>query len=345
MQPPDHIYEPRQLEVFAAHQGLSHVEIKRFKNLLFKKSASSDEALALWPQPAATLLREQTTFEVLSLHEAHASADGSAEKLIFKTHDDHLIETVILKPASGRTTVCISSQIGCACYCSFCATGLMGFTRNLSSAEILDQVRQVNQRIEPEGRRVRNVVFMGMGEPLLNTDAVFQAVEQLIDPACFNLSGAHITLSTVGIVPGMVAFVERFSSCRLALSLHSARQEMRQRLMPQAAMYDLTTLKQVLVECASKGTVMIEYLMLAGVTDQPEDLEALVAFVEDIPIHINLIPFNSFAGSNLVGSEKSVIDAFAQQLKSSGFKVTTRRSLGGDIDAACGQLVQHKLRS
>lgn len=345
MQAPDHIYEPRQLEIFASQHGISPVEIKRFKNLLFKKSASSDEALAVWPQSVAALLREKTTFEVLRLHEAQASQDGGAEKLIFSTYDDHLIETVILKPASGRTTVCVSSQIGCACYCSFCATGLMGFTRNLSVAEILDQVRQVNQRIESDGRRVRNVVFMGMGEPLLNTEAVFEAVEQLTDPAGFNLSGAHITMSTVGIVPGMYAFVERFDHCRLALSLHSARQEVRQRLMPQAARYELAELKQVLVDCASKGTVMIEYLMLAGVTDQAEDLQALIEFVEHIPIHINLIPFNSFAGSNLVGSEKSVIDAFAHQLKSSGFKVTTRRSLGRDIDAACGQLVQHKLTS
>ena len=344
VQPMATIYDAEAVEALRKQAAVQPQTLKQFRNRLFKQAAGLEEALAVLPVEQQAGFRERLQAEVLTLHEARVSKIDGAEKLIFRTKDDHLIETVILKPESGRTAVCISSQVGCACYCSFCATGLMGFSRNLSVAEILDQVRWVNRRIKPEGRSVRNVVFMGMGEPLLNQAAVFEAVERLIDPAWFNLSGAHVTVSTVGIAPGMRAFTERFPTCRLALSLHSARQSVRERIMPQARNYPLSTLKEALEQAVKRGTVMIEYLLLKDLTDRPEDLSALVDFVGNLPVHVNLIPFNSFVGSNLKGTSEENCSIFSNKLKNKGFSVTLRRSLGVDIMAACGQLVQHKLK-
>ena len=344
VQPMATIYDAEAVEALRKRAAVQPQTLKRFRNVLFKQAAGLEEALAVLPVEQQAGFREQLQAEVLVLHETRVSEIDGAEKLIFRTQDNHLIETVILKPQSGRTAVCISSQVGCACYCSFCATGLMGFSRNLTVAEILDQVRWANRRIKLEGRSVRNVVFMGMGEPLLNQAAVFEAVERLIDPAWFNLSGAHVTVSTVGIAPGMRAFAERLPSCRLALSLHSARQSVRERLIPQARNFPLSVLREALEEAAERGTVMIEYLLWKNVTDQPEDLAALVDFVGDLRVHVNLIPFNSFTGSNLEGASEASCTDFSDKLKKRGLSVTLRRSLGADIMAACGQLVQHKLK-
>ena len=338
------IYDEEAVEVLRKQAAVQPHTLKRFRNVLFKQAAGLEEALEILPVEQQAGFREGLQAEVLTLHEARVSEIDGAEKLIFRTVDDHLIETVILKPESGRTAVCISSQVGCACYCSFCATGLMGFSRNLSVAEILDQVRWVNRRIKTEGRSVRNVVFMGMGEPLLNQAAVFEAVERLVDPAWFNLSGSHVTVSTVGIAPGMRAFTERLPTCRLALSLHSARQSVRERIIPQARKYPLSVLKEVLEKAETRGTVMIEYILLKDLTDRPEDLTALVDFLGDLPVHLNLIPFNSFIGSNLEGTSYANCTIFCNKLKKKGLKVTLRHSLGADIMAACGQLVQHKLK-
>jgi 23S rRNA (adenine2503-C2)-methyltransferase len=218
----------------------------------------------------------------------------------------------------------------------------MGFTRNLTAAEILDQVTQANRLIRAEGRVIRNVVFMGMGEPLLNLDPVFEAVEFLKSAPFFNLSASRITVSTVGIPAAMERFVQRQPEVQLALSLHSARQEVRERLMPQARKYPLDQLRQALVGAARSGRVMIEYLMLDGVNDGEEDLHALTAYLAGIPVHINIIPFNEYAGSNLRGTPLPRREQFANHLKAAGFDTTLRYSLGSDIAAACGQLVQHK---
>jgi 23S rRNA (adenine2503-C2)-methyltransferase len=218
----------------------------------------------------------------------------------------------------------------------------MGFTRNLTTAEILDQVTQGNRMLKPEGRIIRNVVFMGMGEPLLNLENVFAAVDFLTAAPFFNLGGSRITVSTVGIPHAMERFVERFPDVQLALSLHSARQGVREKLMPQARKYPLDQLRETLVGASEHGKVMIEYLMLAGVNDGEEDFQALEAYLNGIPVHINVIPFNEYAGSNLRGTPQPGREKFAARLKQAGFDTTLRYSLGSDIGAACGQLVQHK---
>lgn len=336
------IYDIEGIETLRSRNAVQPHDMKLFRNALFKHAKGWREALAELPESARADFLENVEFECLKLYERHDSVIDGASKLIFQTHDNNLIESVLLRPKTGRTSICISSQVGCACYCSFCATGQMGFTRNLSVAEILDQVTQANRILKLEGRSIRNVVFMGMGEPMLNLEHVCKAVDFMMAVPYFNLSGARITVSTVGIPHAMAQFAERFPDVQLALSLHSARQDARERLMPQARKYPLEMLRDTLLDAARNGKVMIEYLMIAGINDGEEDIEALQSYLRDIPVHINIIPFNEYAGSNLHGTPQPERERFASRLKAAGFKTTLRYSLGKDIAAACGQLVQHK---
>ncbi len=336
------IYDTDEIEMLRRCKAVQPHAMKQFRNALFKNALGWDEALAVLPDEARADFARELQFESLTLEERHDSVVDAASKLIFRTKDDQLIESVVLRPKTGRTAICISSQVGCACYCSFCATGKMGFTRNLTVSEILDQVAQANRMVKPEGRTIRNVVFMGMGEPLLNIDNVFASVDFLKAVPFFNLSGARITVSTVGIPHAMARFTREFPDVQLALSLHSARQEVRERLMPQARKYPLDMLRETLLEASLNGKVMIEYLMLAGVNDSDADLQALESYLAGIPVHINIIPFNEYAGSNLQGTPQPERERFASHLKAAGFDTTLRYSLGSDIAAACGQLVKHK---
>jgi len=268
--------------------------------------------------------------------ERHDSKTDGATKLVFQCLEDGAkVEAVILRIASGRTSLCISSQIGCAADCQFCATGAMGFIRNLTAAEMLDQVLLAKRLLREEGRQLRNVVVMGMGEPLHNEENLFQCLETLRDPRFFNLVERHLMVSTVGVPDAMVRFHERFPGIQLALSLHSARQEVREQLMPIARFQPLEKLKAVF---PSIGKLMIEYLMLKGVNDGPEDLAALIELLRGTDAHINLIQFNAHPGAKYEPVMPEARKAFGDALKNAGFKVTLRYSLGEDIAAACGQL-------
>jgi 23S rRNA (adenine2503-C2)-methyltransferase len=220
----------------------------------------------------------------------------------------------------------------------------MGIARSLSVEEILDQVFQAGQLLAAEGRRPRNVVFMGMGEPFHNEDALVEVIERLIDPAWFNLSPKKILVSTVGIPGGMLRFAQRFPSVGLALSLHSVRDEPRQSIMPIAKRYPLPELRQTLqqVNALQDRPVMLEYLMLDGINDTDADAAALIEWTQGLDVHLNLIPFNPVDGAQLRGSSKARCSEFSDTLKASGRTTTLRHSLGRDIEAACGQLVKRE---
>ena len=336
------IYDTEAVELLRSRNAVQPHRMKLFRNALFKNADGRGQALATLPPEARTAFEDGLGFACIELAERHDSNIDGASKLVFRTADGNLIESVVLRPKTGRTSICISSQVGCACYCSFCATGKMGFTRNLSHAEILDQVTQANRMLKSEGRSIRNVVFMGMGEPLLNYDEVGAAVEFLKAPEFHHLPASKITVSTVGIPHAMERFAEEYPNVQLALSLHSARQEVREKLMPQSRTYPLDQLRETLVKISAGGKVMIEYLMLAGVTDREEDYLALRDYLAGIPVHINIIPFNEYPGNNLRGTPQPERERFAARLKADGFDTTLRYSMGSDIAAACGQLVQHK---
>jgi 23S rRNA (adenine2503-C2)-methyltransferase len=256
-----------------------------------------------------------------------------------------LLETVILRVASGRTSLCISTQVGCAAKCKFCATGQMGIARNLTRDEILDQVAQANQLVRGENRRVRNLVFMGMGEPLHNETELHAALDVLCDQQGFNYHRGRVLISTVGIPAAMIRLVQRYPEVRLALSLHSARSPVREQLMPLAAHHTLDRLRAALVEIGRiyRLPLMIEYLLLKDLTDTDDDVAALLGFLRGLDVHLNLIPFNAIEGAeHLQPSDERRTQVFSAALKAAGMRVTTRYSLGSDIAAACGQLVRRE---
>jgi len=219
----------------------------------------------------------------------------------------------------------------------------MGIARGLTLDEILGQVVIAGRLLREEGRRLRNVVFMGMGEPFHNEANVSEAIALLVDKAGFNLAPEKVMVSSVGVVDGMLRLAQRFPRVRLALSLHSARQDVRERLVPLGKRWPLDELRRAVValNAVQPGPLMLEYLMLAGLTDTDEDLAALLAWTSGLNVHVNLIPYNPIASApELVGTPLVGCRSFAARLKQAGQKTTVRRSLGGDIEAACGQLVK-----
>jgi 23S rRNA (adenine2503-C2)-methyltransferase len=338
------IHDPVALDALRSRYRVDPHHLRRLRHAFYKTQQTAQEALDQLPVSMRADWADNVTFHSLQLHSRHDSRLDGASKLIFRTSRGHLLESVLLRIRSGRVALCISSQVGCAARCAFCATGHMEVVHQLSRDEILDQVIQANRLLRPEGRSVRNVVFMGMGEPFHNEPAVYQALEVLLSPQGFGLAAGRVLVSTVGIPEAMVRCARRFPRVGLALSLHSARQEMRQQLIPVARRYPLERLRTALAEVtANQGRpVMIEYLLLEGLNDADRDLEALLSYLRGLPVHINLIPYNAIAEApQLRGTAETRRQQWAAALTAAGFVVTMRYSLGTDIGAACGQLVSH----
>ncbi len=269
------------------------------------------------------------------------AADGT-RKWLMQLADGNAVETVFI-PEADRGTLCISSQVGCALHCTFCATGHQGFSRNLTAGEILGQVFEAQRRLRPDPRGPRvitNVVLMGMGEPLLNFDNVVTALRVLLDDNAYGLSWRRVTLSTAGWVP----MIERLrETCRvsLAVSLHAPDDALRDRLVPLNRKYPLATLMDACrryTDGDRQRRITFEYVMLDGVNDSLAHAQALVRLLAGIPAKVNLIPFNPFPGTVFRRSPQSRIDRFREVLLEAGLMTITRKPRGEDIDAACGQL-------
>lgn len=246
---------------------------------------------------------------------------------------------------SGRTTACISSQVGCSLHCAFCATARIRMRRNLTSAEIVDQVDDLNMRsLERFGRPLSNIVYMGMGEPLSNYDNVVRSMRLLTDERGFGFSARRITLSTSGLVPEMRRLAEEHINLNLALSLHAATDPVRRNLMSSAREYSLDELSEAVRywHRIHGRKVTFEYLLLAGQNDSDVDAKALVRFAGNLPCKVNIIEYNPVVGIPFTAANRSVTDRFAARLTKAGITVTVRHSSGKDIDAACGQLAARK---
>jgi 23S rRNA (adenine2503-C2)-methyltransferase len=292
-------------------------------------AASYDEMTDL-PARLRAELTEQIPFSTLQVeHEAH-SADGTV-KALFRTADGHPVEAVLMRYRDGRRSVCVSSQSGCPLTCTFCATGQMSFHRNLSASEILDQALHF-RRLEP----IDHVVFMGMGEPMLNVDEVIAAARRLPD---LGVTHRRTTVSTVGWLPGLRRFVDGVEEpVRLALSLHAPEPALRSQLMPVNDRYPLA---DVLAECRRyfklrRRKVFVEYVLLAGVNDRVEQAQTLAGVLDPKVFKVNLIPYNPTGA--FTGSSPKAIAAFESELRRSGIPTTVRLTRGRDIAAACGQL-------
>jgi 23S rRNA (adenine2503-C2)-methyltransferase len=269
------------------------------------------------------------------------SADGTV-KWRLDAGSGQVIETVFI-PEPGRGTLCVSSQVGCAMNCPFCATGHQGFNRNLSAAEIIAQVLLARRDLGDldEGRSpITNVVFMGMGEPLANFRSVVQACDILVDDLACKLSRRRVTVSTSGLVPQIKRLANE-SRVALAVSLHAPDDELRNRLVPINRMHPIAELLAACwayVEATNTREITVEYVMLDGVNDSPEHARRLASLLRGRPAKLNLIPFNPFAGAGFRRSAPEVIERFRNMLSASGIVTVTRRTRGDDIAAACGQL-------
>ncbi|MDJ0877214.1 MAG: 23S rRNA (adenine(2503)-C(2))-methyltransferase RlmN [Halieaceae bacterium] len=273
------------------------------------------------------------------------SEDGT-RKWAIRVDGGGLVETVFI-PDGQRGTLCVSSQVGCSLDCSFCSTGKQGFQRDLSAAEIIGQVWLAMKSFDAfqsgKGRKVTNVVMMGMGEPLLNFDNVVDAMELMMEDLAYGISKRRVTLSTSGVVP-MLDRLAEVSEVSLAVSLHAPNDELRNELVPINRKYPIDVLLKsarnyIDRQTDKKRVVTIEYTLIAGVNDQPEHARELVELLRDFPCKINLIPFNTFAQSDYERPSGNAVSRFWQVLVDAGFIVTVRTTRGDDIDAACGQLV------
>jgi 23S rRNA (adenine2503-C2)-methyltransferase len=264
---------------------------------------------------------------------------GDTIKFLSQIDGGYQVETVLML-YPGRATVCVSSQAGCAMACGFCATGQAGFDRHLSAGEIVEQVVEAAARAKQLDRRLSNVVFMGMGEPLANEDAVWTAIERIHDD--LGLSARHITVSTVGVVPGIRKLAQRPLPVTLALSLHAANDELRESLVPLNRRYPIDMLMEACQEFvdARGRRLTFEWAMIDGVNDRPSDAVELAALCRRIrpTAHVNLIPLNPTPGWPTRATPAARIRDFRDRLESLGAQATIRRNRGTDIDAACGQL-------
>ena len=317
--------------------GVARFRADQIAAWLYVRGVDEFEAMTDLGQELRERLAGAFETRSLEIESVQASVDGTV-KAALRTRDGAVVESVLI-PEEQRTTLCISTQVGCPLACSFCATGAMGFTRNLRTGEIVDQVCQM-RRLLPPGRRITNVVFMGMGEPLLNLPAVVEAARLLLHPKAFAMAPRRVTVSTVGI-PGRIERLLREVPVNLAVSLHATTDEVRDQLVPLNRRFPLQRLLDTLRALESltrRRPVFFEYTLVAGVNDAVEDARRLAPLLRGIPAKLNVIPMNPHADSSLGPPDAGTVDRFVAAVAESGLRVTLRRSRGQDIDAACGQL-------
>jgi len=284
------------------------------------------------------------SFECSPLTLVQKEEEEETSKFLWRLRDGALVESVLIC-APGRATVCVSSQVGCGMGCSFCASGKMGFVRNLEAAEIVAQVLYIHKDLSERGQRVTNVVYMGMGEPLQNYERVVASIRMLTDR--FGLSRRRITVSTVGVIEKIIRLSSEGLGVNLALSLHAAYQELRQSLIPSARKADLRELL-VAVDHFQKETgrdVTYEYILIEGVNDSIEDAKKLAALLKGRGGSVNLIPYNPVPGLPMKRPSSGEINRFRNVLQDKGIANTCRYTKGKKINAACGQLALHKVNS
>lgn len=326
---------------FRSHAG-------RLWKYLYREHATSWATMPELPCRLRFRLDRDAELSPLVPVQAMTSHDGRTCKYLLQLGDGQRIETVSMQ-CLHRATACLSSQAGCALGCVFCATGQMGFARNLTAGEIIAQALYIARELHDSATaslardqaRLRNVVLMGMGEPLLNYDAVLRAINILREPAGLAIASKRITLSTVGVVPGIIRLADEGHLCSLAVSLHAATQDVRAALVPAAQKWPLDALMEACRYYCSRldRKILFEWTIIEGQNDSADQALALIRLVKGIPAQINLIPLNATAGYPIGASQADKIDAFQAVLRSGGLPTTIRRRRGIEIAAGCGQLV------
>ena len=330
-----------ELGAFVEGLGLSKYRAKQIFAWLYRPGISSFKQMTDLGKSLRDRLADLAYIEELSLTARDVSKDGTI-KYGFTLQDGLVIESVLI-PDDPRNTLCVSSQAGCAMACDFCLTGSMGFKRNLSPAEIVNQVKYVQDELLAKKKKITNLVFMGMGEPLANFDNLKSSLNILLDQLGLNFSTRKITVSTCGLVP-RIKELGRETNVNLAISLHATNDEIRNRLMPVNKKYPLGELLDACRDypLANRRKIMIEYVLLAGVNDGDEDARRLTKILRGIDCKINLLPFNECAALPYQRPSPKRVLAFQDILSQANYTALIRESRGDDISAACGQLAsQH----
>jgi len=331
------------LEAFFADIGEKTFRASQVVKWIHQKGVTDFQQMTNISQALRDHLQASTVIHMPEVVYDATSSDGT-RKWLLQLDDGNRIESVYI-PEDDRGTLCVSSQVGCALDCSFCSTGRRGFNRNLSTAEIIAQVWLATRLIDEEkkpGRKVTNVVLMGMGEPLLNFDNVVRAVRLMMDDFAYGLSKRRVTVSTAGVVPAIDRLGDLLDM-RLAVSLHATDDALRDSLVPLNRKYPLRELmaacRRFIDKQSARSRITFEYVLLDGVNDSEQHAKQLVQLTKGIPTLVNLIPFNPFAGSGYSTSPRKRVQRFYEVLAEAGINTVVRRTRGDDIDAACGQLV------
>ncbi len=330
-----------QIKEFTLSKGQPAFRAKQIYEWLWKKSATSFDNMSNLPKELRESLNENFEIRAIQLDKAQHSLDGTI-KSRFTLHDGHKIESVLIPvPVDQRFTVCVSIQVGCSLTCKFCATGQMSRIRNLDAAEVYDQYVEVNKQcLEAYGHPLTNVVYMGMGEPLLNYSNTMESIDLLTKADGLNISPKRITVSTAGIAKMIKRLADEETKVNLALSLHAADDEKRNMIMPINEQNTLEVLMDALKYFYQKtgNKISYEYITFKNFNDGIQDAKNLVKLCKSFPVKVNIIEYNPIEGLDFVKSDEDAINKFALYLRKHEIMCTIRRSRGKDIDAACGQL-------
>lgn len=341
------IHDEKRLKELLKEYKIPAFRYGQIENAIYKNFISDFDEIQTIPKDLRTLLKENCFYNSLEVDHEATSKNGQTTKFLFKTEDGLLIESVIMRHLTGRNTLCISCQAGCPMACTFCATGKLGLQKNLALHEIVEQVMYAASQLDREWMKLRNVVFMGMGEPMLNYDIMKEAIYMFTDQKKFDLSNRRVTVSTCGIVPGINKFTEDFPQTSLAISLHAPNDEIRKSIMPVDHTYDIQQLMTSLDRYTEKTNkrIFYEYIMINGVNDHLKLADELGKLLEGRLAHVNFIPYNAWEGTASDGyttTPRFIIEKFQKTLEKYGVVSTIRATMGDDIAAACGQLARKK---
>lgn len=353
MTEPINLYDLGEQELGAlfAKWGQPAYRARQVGEWLYKHKVDSVDQMTNLPAPLRERLMSETRIGAMEQVGEQTSIDTQTIKRLYQLSDGQLIESVLMEYDDGRRTACISTQAGCAMGCIFCATGQMGFARNLTDGEILEQAILFARLLESEGDRLSNVVLMGMGEPLHNYDYTVKAIHRLNDPKGLNIGQRHITLSTVGLAPAIRQYADEGSQAGLAISLHAATDEERSRLLPINRRYPIAEVIDAVHYYIRKTgrRVTFEWALIRGENDTVEQARVLGFLLKGLLCHVNLIPLNPTTGYDGAPSDPDRVAAFQAELEAHGVSSTVRVRRGIDIQAGCGQLkadvIKRKKRS
>lgn len=341
---------PADLAQWIKGQGVANYRGEQLVHWLYREGVADFGAMKNLPQDFKNILQQEFTVNLPTVVTAQRDAEDTTTKLLLGLGDGERVECVLIPetvkegftgPRPHRKTLCVSSQVGCAMGCTFCRTATMGLKRNLTPSEILGQVlcaRQYLKSVEPEGK-IRNIVFMGMGEPLHNYKNVVTAIAWLTDPKTLGFSKRRVTVSTSGLLPEIKKLL-RDTHVQIAVSLNATTEKTRAEIMPINKKYSLSKMMDYLraLPEIGKRRILFEYVLLAGVNDSPEDAKRLVGLLHGLRAKVNLLSFNEFSGSPFKRASDATIQAFCEKVRRPGLQVNIRKSRGRKVLAACGQL-------